>query len=556
MEKGKVKLRIGVLTDSMELENWALKMLERIQRSSYAEIKLIVLNDTPQSHKNIFQRALTNPHLILYRLYTRLDRRLFKQDPNAFEILDAGKLFAGIPVLKVRPKQTQLSDRLIDEDIDKIKQHDVDLFIRLGFRILRGEILSVARYGVWSYHHGDNFVNRGGPPGFWEVFDNYPITGSILQILTEDLDNGRVLCRSWSATDHLSVHRNGNNYFWKSLSFFPRKLQELYDKGEKEFFKQVDSQNQDPTMYSHRLYLAPSNLTMIKIFMKHLVRYIAFKWKEIISFEQWILLYDIRKGMSTSFWRFKKILPPKDRFWADPFLVNKEDTYYIFMEEYLYKPQKGHIAVLTMDSKGNYSGSKPVLKRPYHLSYPFLMEWKGDLYMIPESLDNRTLEVYKCTEFPHQWEFYKTIMDDIAAGDATLFYYENKWWLFTMIRENEGGPDWDELFLYYADEPFSSDYKSHPMNPIRSDVRNSRPAGKIIEHMGNLYRIAQHSSRKGYGYGLKINRIITLNETEYEERELQSLDPSWDRKIIGIHTFNHENRLTIIDGKIRRSRLF
>ena len=152
-KKGKVKIRIGVLTDSMELENWAFKMLERIQRSSYAEIKLIVLNDTPQSHKNIFQRALTNPHLILYRLYTRLDRRLFKQDPNAFEILDAGKLFAGIPVLKERPKQTQLSDRLIDEDIDKIKQHDVDLFIRLGFRILRGEILSSARYGVWSYHH-------------------------------------------------------------------------------------------------------------------------------------------------------------------------------------------------------------------------------------------------------------------------------------------------------------------------------------------------------------------------------------------------------------------
>jgi len=433
MEKGKAKIRIGILTDSMELENWAYKMLERIQKSSFAEIKLIVLNNAPQSRKNIVQRALSNPHLILYRLYTRLDRRLFKQDPNAFEILDAGKLFAGIRMMKVQPKQTQLSDRLKDEDINKIKQYEIDLFIRLGFRILRGKILSAARYGVWSYHHGDNFINRGGPPGFWEVFDNHPVTGSILQILTADLDNGRVLFRSWSATDHLSVHRNSNNYFWKSLSFFPRKVQELYEKGEKEFFNQVESRN-DLAMYSQRLYLAPSNLTMIKIFIKHLFRYIAYKWKEILSFEQWILLYDFRKEMSTSFWRFKKILPPKDRFWADPFLVYKDDTYYIFMEEFLYKPRRGHIAVLEMDSKGNYSGSKPVLKRPYHLSYPFLMEWKGDLYMIPETLDNRTIEVYKCTQFPHQWEFYKTIMDNIAAGDATLFYHDKKWWLFTMIR--------------------------------------------------------------------------------------------------------------------------
>jgi hypothetical protein len=264
----------------------------------------------------------------------------------------------------------------------------------------------------------------------------------------------------------------------------------------------------------------------------------------------------MRKEISTSFWRFQKILPPKDRFWADPFVIYKEDTYYIFIEEYMYKPKKGHIAVIEMNSKGEYTSSKPVLKRPYHLSYPFIMEWRGDLYMIPETMENRTIEVYRCLEFPHRWEFHKTIMKDLAAADATLFYHRAKWWLFTMIRENEGGPFWDELFLFYADEPFSSDYQPHPMNPIRSDVRNSRPAGKIIHYNDTLYRVAQHSSRKGYGYGLKINRIITLTESEYAEREIQALGPGWDKKIIGLHTFNHDNQLTLIDGKRRRSKFF
>ena len=47
--------------------------------------------------------------------------------------------------------------------------------------------------GVWSYHHGDNRVNRGGPAGFWEVFEQWDVTGSILQVLSEELDAGKTL---------------------------------------------------------------------------------------------------------------------------------------------------------------------------------------------------------------------------------------------------------------------------------------------------------------------------------------------------------------------------
>jgi hypothetical protein len=41
---------------------------------------------------------------------------------------------------------------------------------------------------VWSYHHGDNEFYRGGPPHFWELYEKAPLSGVILQVLTEELD--------------------------------------------------------------------------------------------------------------------------------------------------------------------------------------------------------------------------------------------------------------------------------------------------------------------------------------------------------------------------------
>ena len=93
----------------------------------------------------------------------------------------------------------------IEEDILKIKHYNLDVLIRFGFKILRGDILKAAKYGIWSYHHGDNDLNRGGPAGFWEVIEHWDITGSTLQILSEDLDGGKILYKSFSMTDRRSI---------------------------------------------------------------------------------------------------------------------------------------------------------------------------------------------------------------------------------------------------------------------------------------------------------------------------------------------------------------
>jgi len=206
-----------------------------------------------------------------------------------------------------------------------------------------------------------------------------------------------------------------------------------------------------------------------------------------------------------------------------------------------------------MHRDGSWDPPVCVLEAPYHLSYPFIFGFEDDLYMIPESYDNHTIELYKCTEFPGKWEFHKTLMERCRAVDTTLFEWQGKWWMFCNRTETEGASASDELFLYYSDSPLSDAWAPHPRNPIISDVRSARPAGRLFVRDGRLYRPSQDSSRH-YGYGFNICEITKLTETDYEEKIVSRVKPDWDRNIVSVHTLNHENGLTVIDGELLERR--
>ena len=142
-------------------------------------------------------------------------------------------------------------------------------------------------------------------------------------------------------------------------------------------------------------------------------------------------------------------------------------------------------------------------------------------------------------------------MEDISAVDATLFQHQDKWWLFVNIAENEGASLCDELFLFHSESPLSSEWIPHPRNPLISDIKKSRPAGRIFERNGRIYRPSQIDSPH-YGYGTNLNEIIRLTETEYEEKPVASIEPKWDKNITGAHTFNYGHGLTLIDARLRR----
>jgi hypothetical protein len=266
--------------------------------------------------------------------------------------------------------------------------------------------------------------------------------------------------------------------------------------------------------------------------------------------DQWLILTAPRLAYRNLDWRaFRPLIPPKDRYWGDPFVIERGDGYYVFIEEKPYASGRGHIACLTLDVQGNLASQQVVLERPYHLSYPFLFEQAGELFMIPESAAHRTVELYRCAHFPDRWEFVRELMTDIYAVDATLLQHADQYWLFANVKA-PGGSSLDALHLYHSSMFDGGNWTPHPWNPVVHDIRSARPAGRIFQQDGQWIRPSQDSGPR-YGYGLKFNRITRLTDTDYAEVTEASFSPSGSR-YLATHTFNQAGQLTVVDAVLRR----
>lgn len=237
-----------------------------------------------------------------------------------------------------------------------------------------------------------------------------------------------------------------------------------------------------------------------------------------------------------------------DRFWADPFVHNHLGVNHIFFEEYQYKNRKGNISVLKQESDGSYSYLGVVLDLEYHLSYPFIFEVEGTVYMIPETGARRSIDLYRCTEFPLKWEFCRTLLQGFKFVDTTVFFHENRFWLFTSALKD--GVDIDsQLLLYYSDDIISGDLIEHPSNPVVYGVDRSRMAGSIFYWQNGIIRPAQDCS-KIYGGAIRFMLIEELSEKTYSERQIDQLLPCAGYN--GTHTFNCNDDIFVVDARISR----
>ena len=96
---------------------------------------------------------------------------------------------------------------------------------------------------------------------------------------------------------------------------------------------------------------------------------------------------------------------------------------------------RAHISVVEVDRNGIISGPTEVLKLDCHLSYPFLFEWQGDHYMIPETGERNVVELYRASSFPFKWEPVKVLLKARSPLDTTLIEVNGTWWMFVNIEE-------------------------------------------------------------------------------------------------------------------------
>ncbi len=212
------------------------------------------------------------------------------------------------------------------------------------------------------------------------------------------------------------------------------------------------------------------------------------------------------------------LYPPEDVFWADPFVWSRDERFFVFVEELPYAAGRGRISVLELDTQLRPAGpALPVLEEPHHLSYPFLFEHAGELYMLPEMQQAGRVDLYRCIEFPGRWERVKTLINGQRIADATLIEHDGRWWMFCAAKRR-GRRINETLLAFHAPSPLSERWTPHPGNPLVEDFSRARPAGRIlVDDAGRLLRPAQDCVRR-YGHGLCLNEILTLSPDGYAER--------------------------------------
>ena len=503
-------LRIGLIIDSFTQPRWVRQCLEKIRAAKVATFEAVV--KVPEMQRG------EGP--LLYKLYNRLDRRVYHATPDALEPVSIDELISILPVVAT----------------DQLEKFNLDVLLNFGPTELNARVAGSAKYGVWFYVFGSS---EKIPPGLREVMTQDPMTTSSLRSLIGQPPAEQIIYQSTSPTlSRFSVGLNNNHCYWKSAAFVARSLVDLYESHDIKAMNVNQSANGSVER--------PTNAAVGAMFLKLSGRAASRVLEKLSSFEQWIIAYRINQG------EFKYLIPPADRFWADPFPIKVDEKYYIFLEDYLNSTGRAHISVIEVDQNGIVSGPTEVLKLDCHLSYPFVFKWRGDYYMIPETGDKNEVGLYRAASFPFDWQLEQVLLQAKKPLDATLAEVNGTWWMFVNIQEEGVTVNWDELHLYYAGTP-RGPWKPHARNPVVSDVRRARPAGRLFWSKDVLYRPSQDSSMR-YGYATTISRIDTLSPTDYSETEVAKILPDWDKNVIGIHTVNSYNKIIVIDCLTRRRR--
>lgn len=519
---GQAPLRVGLFVSGPRQPRALVEALARVAASGVAEIVLLAVCPAPRAARRRVWRAVLG-----------VDRWLFARHLAAAGAADLGAALPRADRIALSPAVPPLA---------AIAGYRLDVALALG-DCADPALAGVARHGLWSLDYGNTGRADDGLEGLGDVAGDCP--DSVVRLcVTRPGERKRVLCQTRTRTERLSPARQRGRLLRRAAALPGGALRHLHAHG-----ALPEGLPEAPPPAAG----LPPPVATLAALGERLVRRALDK---LLHVEQWFLAYrfDAGTGAPPGSGTYRCLLPPRDRFWADPFPVVRGGRHFIFFEELVFAEGKAHIAVIEVGPDGARSAPVRVLTRPYHLSYPFVFEAEGELFMVPETAANRSVELYRCVHFPDRWVLEQTLLRDIHCVDASLYRNAEGWWMFASVGRDADDVH-DELHLFHATR-LGGTWRPHPRNPVRSDARGARPAGRLFLQDGQLYRPGQIGA-PFYGSGIALHRVLTLDREDYRECEVARLVPP-DRgaaeRIFGLHTLNRAGRLSVVDAFVRRRR--
>ncbi|GGK34059.1 glucosamine inositolphosphorylceramide transferase family protein [Salinarimonas ramus] len=236
---------------------------------------------------------------------------------------------------------------------------------------------------------------------------------------------------------------------------------------------------------------------------------------------------------------------PGTRFYADPFPLVRDGRRHLFVEDLDHRTGKGIVSVVEIDESGPRGLPIPVLEEPWHLSYPFLLEHEGEVYMIPESSTANAVHLYRADPYPTRWVREATLVEGACLSDATLVREGGRWYM--LATEHDGvGAHSDMLVVHHAPDLFGP-WTRLSREPVLIDAETARPAGAFVRGPHGLLRPVQDCAG-GYGRALGLAAITRLDEEGFSQRLVARIapGPAWPGR--RLHTLNRAGDLECIDG--------
>jgi hypothetical protein len=250
----------------------------------------------------------------------------------------------------------------------------------------------------------------------------------------------------------------------------------------------------------------------------------------------------------------QRLAPTPGVFWADPFLIEREGETRVFFEVFDYRSRQAHIASGRL-AEGGLEDVRQAIAPDYHVSFPFLFDYEGTLYMLPEAHQSGRVSLWRCERFPDRWVPHAVLLEGVSAADAAIVRRGERWWMLVNVDRSGLGEHGEELHIYHAEDPIRGPRLPHPANPVVTDARTARMGGAVFAgRSGALFRPAQKGGDV-YGTGLQIMEIVQLDLDGYRERPA---GPPYDRfaDLADVHHCHVHGGRMIIDHCRRRVRGF
>jgi hypothetical protein len=222
------------------------------------------------------------------------------------------------------------------------------------------------------------------------------------------------------------------------------------------------------------------------------------------------------------------VAAPGGCYFADPFLVRFEGRRALLVERFDYRICKGDLCAVPLTDDLQAGVPQPILPRRHHASFPYTFMHDRQLYLVPETCQDRTIEIHVCESFPDRWRHVRTVLEDIDAADTVIFLRDGLWWLVTAVRDDSGER---HLAVWFARDVLG-DWQAHPVNAQKlyhgRPCSSGRNGGAMIEAPDGLLLRPAQESRHFYGEGLRLMQVEALTPTEYRERAYDGPHPAQD----------------------------